>query len=178
MTLNRKEDSMTEPRTAEWVIAQETGSGGNVDTATTPTLAALPNRQAVEAALTQAPATEVGSGPSPELIAAWLADLPDTVVVDQQGAYWRNFGSHYSMCVVSTHNDPIEVQAVYARLDGTFAKRIADEALASQDTKPEVGTPTQALASQPASDGQVSASFMDAKQLLAAWRAEREGNGG
>lgn len=40
-------------------------------------------------------------------------DLPQRVVVGANGAYWRDYGTHYSMCPVSEDNDPVEVVAVY-----------------------------------------------------------------
>lgn len=47
--------------------------------------------------------------------------LPARVVVGQNGAYWRDFTDDpdhpgYSMCPVSTDNDPVEPIAVYVRL--------------------------------------------------------------
>lgn len=44
-------------------------------------------------------------------------DLPSRVVVGANGAYWRDFGSHYSMCPVSDDNDPVDVVEVYVRSD-------------------------------------------------------------
>lgn len=41
--------------------------------------------------------------------------LPARVVVGANGAYWRDYGQHYSMCPVSDDNDPVEVRAVYVR---------------------------------------------------------------
>lgn len=41
--------------------------------------------------------------------------LPDRVVVGRNGAYWRDYGDWYSMCPVSTDNDPVDVMAVYER---------------------------------------------------------------
>ena len=43
-------------------------------------------------------------------------DLPGRVVVGANGAYWRDYDDHYSMCPVSTDNDPIEIIAVYVRV--------------------------------------------------------------
>ena len=42
-------------------------------------------------------------------------DLPDRIVVGANGAYWRDYGDHYSMAVVSEDNDPIEIVAIYNR---------------------------------------------------------------
>jgi len=42
-------------------------------------------------------------------------DLPDRIVVGANGAYWRDYGAHYSMCPVSDDNDPVEPVAVYER---------------------------------------------------------------
>lgn len=46
--------------------------------------------------------------------------LPARVVVGKNGAYWRDYTDDpdlpgYSMCPVSTDNDPVEVVAVYVR---------------------------------------------------------------
>lgn len=44
--------------------------------------------------------------------------LPSRIVVDRNGAYWRDFGEgYYSMAIVSTDNDPVEIVAVYVRGD-------------------------------------------------------------
>ena len=40
-------------------------------------------------------------------------DLPPRIVVGKNGAYWRDFGDHYSMVPVSEDNDPVEVDAAY-----------------------------------------------------------------
>lgn len=59
-----------------------------------------------------------------------IDDLPDRVVVGKNGAYWRNWDTRpgvlgsYSMCPVSTDNDPIEPVAVYVR-DGLRVERLA-----------------------------------------------------
>ena len=45
-----------------------------------------------------------------------MSELPERVVVGANGAYWRDFGTHYSMCPVSEDNDPVEVVATYVRL--------------------------------------------------------------
>jgi hypothetical protein len=42
--------------------------------------------------------------------------LPDRVVVGANGAYWRDYGTHYSICPVSNDNDPLEIAAVYERV--------------------------------------------------------------
>ena len=47
-----------------------------------------------------------------------LRDLPDRVVVGANGAYWRDYGDHYSMAVVSEDNDPVVPIAVYVRARG------------------------------------------------------------
>lgn len=44
------------------------------------------------------------------------ASLPDLVVVGRDGAYWRDFGDFYSMCPVSTDNDPVVPIAFYVRV--------------------------------------------------------------
>lgn len=46
-------------------------------------------------------------------------DLPERVVVGANGAYWRDYGDHYSMVPVSEDNDPVEVVAVYKRFDAS-----------------------------------------------------------
>lgn len=43
------------------------------------------------------------------------ADLPDRVIVGQNGAYWRESGDTLSMCPVSEDNDPVEAVAIYER---------------------------------------------------------------
>lgn len=50
-------------------------------------------------------------------------DLPTRIVVGANGAYWRDYTDReprggYSMCPVSTDNDPVDVVAVYERADG------------------------------------------------------------
>ena len=50
-----------------------------------------------------------------EAAAAKMIDLPDRIVVGKNGAYWRDYGDHYSMAVVSEDNDPIDPIAVYVR---------------------------------------------------------------
>ncbi len=42
-------------------------------------------------------------------------DLPDRVIVDQHGHYWRDYGAFHSMCPVSDENTRTEVAAVYVR---------------------------------------------------------------
>jgi hypothetical protein len=48
---------------------------------------------------------------------AALEALPDRIVVGANGAYWRDYGDHYSMCPVSDDNDPVVPIATYVRLD-------------------------------------------------------------
>lgn len=43
--------------------------------------------------------------------------FPRRVVVGANGAYWRDFGTHYSMCPVSNDNDPIDIVAAYERVE-------------------------------------------------------------
>jgi hypothetical protein len=50
-----------------------------------------------------------------------MSDLPATIVVDENGNYWRAFDGFYSMCPVSTDNDPVKVAAIYTRLAATPA---------------------------------------------------------
>lgn len=47
------------------------------------------------------------------------SSLPGRVVVGANGAYWRDFGDSYSMCLVSDDNDPVEPIAVYVRAEST-----------------------------------------------------------
>lgn len=52
--------------------------------------------------------------------------FPECVVVDENGAYWREFGDHYSMCPVSDDNEPVHPVAVYVpewRLDAEKDER-------------------------------------------------------
>ena len=51
------------------------------------------------------------------------SNLPSRVVVGANGAYWRDFTDDpelraYSMCPVSSDNDPVEIMAVYERVPG------------------------------------------------------------
>ena len=55
--------------------------------------------------------------------------LPHRVVVGRNGAYWRDYGDHYSMCPVSEDNDPVEPVAVFT-LDAEWAKTLDVERLA------------------------------------------------
>jgi len=52
------------------------------------------------------------------------SDLPQRVVVGANGAYWRDYGDHYSMCPVSEDNEPIEVVAVYEQAAAPAAAEI------------------------------------------------------
>jgi hypothetical protein len=75
----------------------------------------------------------------PERTYAWRPDygpdglpetaLPERVVVAENGAYWRDYGSHYSMCPVSDDNDPVAVRAVYTPSTGDDRLREAAQAL-------------------------------------------------
>lgn len=56
--------------------------------------------------------------------------LPERVVVGANGAYWRDFGDGYSMCPVSTDNDPVSPIAVYVRADSGRATPALREAVA------------------------------------------------
>jgi len=44
-------------------------------------------------------------------------DFPNRIVVGANGAYWRDYGDGYSMCPVSTDNDPVQIVAVYVPLE-------------------------------------------------------------
>lgn len=44
------------------------------------------------------------------------ASLPPRIVVGKNGAYWRDYGDYFSMCPVSTDNDPVEIVALYVRV--------------------------------------------------------------
>ena len=46
-----------------------------------------------------------------------MSDLPDRVIVDQHGHYWRDYGDSYSMCPVSDENNETQVAAVFVRVD-------------------------------------------------------------
>lgn len=39
--------------------------------------------------------------------------LPGRVVVGATGAYWRDYGTHFSMCPTSDDNDPVNTTAIY-----------------------------------------------------------------
>lgn len=41
---------------------------------------------------------------------------PWRVVVGANGAYWRDYGTYYSMCPVSVDNDPVVPVAIYVRV--------------------------------------------------------------
>ena len=45
-----------------------------------------------------------------------MMDLPDRIVVDAHGHYWRDYGTHWSMCPVSDENVETEAVAVYVRV--------------------------------------------------------------
>jgi len=62
----------------------------------------------------------------PRILPATEDAMPERIVVGKNGAYWRDFGTHYSMCPVSTDNDPIEPFAVYVRAtpEGTFPESV------------------------------------------------------
>jgi len=51
--------------------------------------------------------------------------LPPRIIVGANGAYWRDYDAHRSMCPVSTDNDPIEVVAVY--VPEAEANRLAEQ---------------------------------------------------
>ena len=52
--------------------------------------------------------------PDPGL-GAPMNDLPTRVIVDQHGHYWRDYGTHLSMCPVSEENAETRVHAVFER---------------------------------------------------------------
>lgn len=54
------------------------------------------------------------------------ASLPSRVVVDAKGAYWRDFGTHFSMCPVSDDNETIAAVAVYTLSDPLPGMRLED----------------------------------------------------
>ena len=59
------------------------------------------------------------------------AALPRRVVVGANGAYWRDFGTHYSMCPVSDDNDPVEPVETFIRKPlVTFFDVIGDPVIA------------------------------------------------
>lgn len=54
--------------------------------------------------------------PSPSRVVGTVIearDLPERVVVGENGAYWRDYGDSYSMCPVSEDNDPVVPVATY-----------------------------------------------------------------
>ena len=53
-----------------------------------------------------------------------MSELPERVVVGANGAYWRDFGTHYSMCPVSDDNDPVEAVATYVRLPAPDERQV------------------------------------------------------
>ena len=57
-------------------------------------------------------------------------DLPKRVIVDQHGHYWRDYGTHLSMCPVSEENTETEVYAVFER-PYRRAENMLDEMLPS-----------------------------------------------
>ncbi len=57
-----------------------------------------------------------------------IASLPRTLVVDQNGNYWRVFEDGYSMCPVSTDNDPLVPVATYVLL-GSDEALLRDKAI-------------------------------------------------
>jgi len=59
--------------------------------------------------------------------------LPVRVVVDQNGNYWRDYGSHYSMCPVSEDNEPVTVTMAYIPDTALLAEQ-AQAALAAVPT--------------------------------------------
>jgi len=42
-------------------------------------------------------------------------DLPERIIVGADGAYWRDYGDHYSMPPVNPDNSPVKPAAVYVR---------------------------------------------------------------
>lgn len=59
-----------------------------------------------------------------------MTDLPERVVVGANGAYWRDYGDHYSMAVVSEDNDPVNPVTVYVpETRRTFIDGLAERAL-------------------------------------------------
>jgi hypothetical protein len=57
------------------------------------------------------------------------AGLPDRIVIGANGAYWRDYGTYYSMCPVSTDNDPVEIVAAYERLDRPTIEWLVDDSI-------------------------------------------------
>jgi len=63
-------------------------------------------------------------------------DLPPRIIVGANGAYWRDYDAHRSMCPVSTDNDPIEVVAVY--VPEAEAARLAERLEAAESRAAEL----------------------------------------
>lgn len=57
--------------------------------------------------------------------------LPFRVVIGANGAYWRDFGAYFSMCPVSSDNDPVEEIASY--VPAQEVKRLEEQLKAAQD---------------------------------------------
>lgn len=69
-------------------------------------------------------------------------DLPSRVLVGKNGAYWRDYGTHYSMCPVSDDNEPVEPKAIYVRAKWSeFSRQYHDNFIEYSDN-PDV-KPTQ-----------------------------------
>lgn len=57
--------------------------------------------------------------------------LPDRIIVDQNGHYWRDFGDSLSMCPTTEANEPTEVAASY-----TLAQPVTGEGLVDRLQEP------------------------------------------
>lgn len=66
----------------------------------------------------------------PNCVTPWKCNgphiaLPDRIVVDQHGHYWRDYGDYWSMCPVSEENVSTDPVAVYKRLAKLPWKKLA-----------------------------------------------------
>ncbi len=103
------------------------------------------------------------------------AGLPERVVVGANGAYWRVYSDQYSMCPVSTDNDPIDVIATYERVVNPVP-----------DTEPLVPAALELLADYGKSgvtqDGTIRTRLLEvqaqaAERAAAGWTASPEESG-
>lgn len=72
-----------------------------------------PPRDPYDHAFRGSPGQTVNAARRAEGQKAYVPDLPKSVVVDQNGNYWRNYGTHYSMPPVSTDNEPVMPYALF-----------------------------------------------------------------
>ncbi len=103
-------------------------------------------------------------------------DLPPRIIVGANGAYWRDYDAHRSMCPVSTDNDPIEVAAVY--VPETEAARLAeqlenaDSRLAEREEEIERLREVLKIIAAPPETGSVNAIPVDIRNIARAALAQ------